>query len=78
VRRPRDGVAPLAKPVPPPPAAPPGNVRISDSLTSTNQSPILTWSPVSGAVGYILFRSTSPAGPFNFPANYVMSMTTTN
>jgi rhamnogalacturonan endolyase len=67
-----------AKPVPPPPAAPPGNVRISDSLTSTNQSPTLTWSPVSGAVGYILFRSTSPAGPFNFPANYVMSMTTTN
>jgi autotransporter-associated beta strand protein len=67
----------LAKPVPPPPAAAPGNVRLTDAITSTNQIPTVSWSPVSGAVGYILFRSTSPTGPFSFPANYVMSMTTT-
>ena len=67
-----------AKPAPPPPAAPPAGVHLSVSLTSTNQSVALAWSPVSGAVGYLLFRATSPAGPFGFPANYVMSMTTTN
>ena len=67
-----------AKPLPPPPAAPPGNVRISNNVTSTNQSPTISWSPVSGAVGYILFRSTKSTGPFTFPANYVMSMTTTS
>jgi len=66
-----------AKPLPPPPASAPGNVRISDSITTTNQSPTISWSSVSGAVGYILFRSTSHNGPFSFPANYVMSMTTT-
>ena len=68
-----------AKPVPPPPATPPANVRISTTVTSTNQSARVTWSPVNGAVGYILYRaSNSPAGPFLFPANYVMSMTATN
>jgi len=68
-----------AKPVPPPPAAPPANVRINTNVTSTNQSALVTWSPVSGAVGYILYRaSNSPAGPFSFPTNYVLSMTTTN
>lgn len=68
----------FAKPLPLPPAAPPAKVRISDNVTSTNQSPTISWSPVSGAVGYILFRSTNPTGPFSFPANYVMSVTTTN
>jgi hypothetical protein len=68
----------LAKPIPPPPATPPANVRLSDNVTSSNQSPTISWSPVSGAVGYILFRSSSPNGPFSFPANYVMSLTTTN
>ena len=66
-----------AKPVPPPPAAPPGNVQISDNITSSNQSPTISWSPVGGAVGYILYRANSTNGPFSFPGNYVMSMTTT-
>jgi autotransporter-associated beta strand protein len=68
----------IAEPVPPPPAAPPANVRISDTITSSNQSPTISWSPVSGAVGYILFRANSTNGPFSFPGNYVMSMTTTS
>jgi len=67
-----------AKPLPPPPGGPPGGLHLTDTVTSTNQSAHLTWAPVSGAVGYILFRSTSATGPFSFPANYVMSMTTTN
>lgn len=66
------------KPIPPPPASAPANVKISDSFTSTNQNITITWSPVSGAVGYILYRSTSAGGPFSFPGNYIQSMTTTN
>ena len=67
-----------AKPVPPAPAAPPANLSVSNAVTATEQSNFIAWSPVSGAVGYILYRSTSPAGPFAFPNNYVMSVTTTN
>jgi rhamnogalacturonan endolyase len=74
-----NSVAITAKPVPPPPASAPANVRIADVMTSSNQTPALSWSPVSGAVGYVLYRTTnSPNGPFTFPNNYVQSMTTTN
>jgi hypothetical protein len=56
-------------PVPAPPASAPG------SLAGTNEDGniVLNWSPVSGAVGYIISRATSPGGPFN----YVMSITET-
>ena len=66
------------KPVPPPPASAPGNIQIADTVTSSNQTVTVSWSPVSGAVGYILYRANSPAGPFSFPGNYVQSMTTGN
>jgi len=66
-----------AMPVPPPPAAPPANVQLADNVTSSNQSPTITWSQVSGAVGYILYRANSTNGPFSFPGNYVQSVTTT-
>ncbi len=66
-----------AKPAPPPPAAPPGNFHISVSGT-TNQTAYLSWSAVPGAVGYILYRSTSPNGPYNFPGNFVQTVTTGN
>jgi hypothetical protein len=59
----------VAVPVPAPPASAPG------SLAGTNEDGniVLNWSPVSGAVGYIISRATSPGGPFN----YVMSITET-
>ena len=64
------------KPVPPPPASAPGNVHLADNITPTNQTATITWSSVSGAVGYILYRANSPTGPFSFPGNYVQSVTT--
>ena len=67
-----------AKPVPPPPASAPGNVQIADAITSSNQTVIVSWLPVSGAVGYILYRANNTNGPFSFPGNYVQSMTTTS
>jgi cellulose 1,4-beta-cellobiosidase len=31
----------------------------------------LSWTPVPGATGYAIYRSTSPDGPFAFPDNFV-------
>ena len=72
-----NSTAVTAKPVPPPPASAPANMSITTTITPTNQSARITWSPVSGAVGYILYRANSTNGPFSFPGNYVQSMTTT-
>jgi rhamnogalacturonan endolyase len=67
------------KPIPPPPASAPSNVQIINTTTSGTLSSYITWEPVSGAVGYILYRATnSSSGPFIFPNNYVQSVTTTN
>jgi rhamnogalacturonan endolyase len=66
-----------AKPVPPPPSSAPGNVHLADTITSSNQTVTVSWSAVSGAVGYILYRANSPVGPFSFPGNYIQSMATT-
>src|SRR6185312_8117336 len=52
----------IAIPLPDPPAIAPGSLSglfISSSI-------VLNWSPVSGAVGYIVRRGTSAAGPFTF------------
>jgi autotransporter-associated beta strand protein len=73
-----NSLAVTGKPVPPPPATAPANVRLNDTITSANQTVQVTWSPVSGAVGYILYRANNPAGPFSFPGNYLQSMMTTN
>ena len=60
----------VAVPLPAPPAAAPGTLTASFE-DSTNIT--LDWSPVAGAVGYIITRSTSPTGPFA----YLMSVTET-
>jgi autotransporter-associated beta strand protein len=73
-----NSTAVTAKPVPPPPANPPANLRLTDTITASNQTAFITWSPVSGAVGYILYRANNPVGPFTFAGNYVQSMMTTN
>ena len=69
-----NSAAVTGKPVPPPPASAPGNFHLSDNITSSNQNVTVSWSAVSGAVGYILYRANSPTGPFSFPGNYLQSM----
>jgi fibronectin type 3 domain-containing protein/regulation of enolase protein 1 (concanavalin A-like superfamily) len=66
-----------AKPVPPPPANAPA-FTVSNSQTSSNQANVISWPPVNGAVGYLLYRATSASGPFSFPANFIQSMATTS
>ena len=57
-------------PLPSLPAAAPGS--LTGSFVQTTNI-VLNWSPVSGAVGYIIRRATSPGGPFTF----LMSVTET-
>ena len=70
-------VAAIATPVPPPPATAPSGLTLATTETTTNQQPTLSWSPVPGAVGYVIYRSTNPAGPFTFADGYVMSLSET-
>jgi rhamnogalacturonan endolyase len=60
----------VAVPLPTPPAAAPGSFGGLFVVGNI----VLNWSPVPGAVGYIIQRATSAAGPFTF----VMSVTETN
>lgn len=64
----------VAIPLPSPPSSSPANVKV----TQTGQTNyFITWSPVPGAVGYIVSRSTSSSVPLNY-STYVMSVTETN
>lgn len=60
-----------AIPLPAPPASAPANL-VGKFVQTTNL--LLTWSPVPGAVGYIIRSATSSGGPFN----YVENVTQTN
>ena len=65
-----NSAAAVAVPLPSPPASAPGGfggLFVSGKV-------VLNWSPVSGAVGYIVRRATNSAGPFTL----VMSVTETN
>ena len=60
-----------AVPLPAPPASAPASLTGHFSQTTNI---VLNWTPVSGAVGYVICRATSPGGPFTF----LMSVTETN
>ena len=60
----------VAVPLPAPPASAPANLG-GNFVQTTNI--VISWSPVSGAVGYLVSRATNPAGPYTF----VMSVTET-
>jgi rhamnogalacturonan endolyase len=63
-----------AVPLPPPPATAPESPsgvwiknRQGDGIT-------LKWSPVPAASGYVLYRSTSPDGPFRWPEDFTTTV----
>jgi len=65
-----NSTAAVAVPLPSAPASAPGSLTANFVGTT---SVVLNWSPVSGAVGYIIRRATSPGGPYTF----LMSVTET-
>jgi fibronectin type 3 domain-containing protein len=58
-----------ATPLPTAPSTAPGSLSVSGG----NGTEVLTWNAVPSAVGYVIYRATSPTGPFT----YVMSVTET-
>jgi fibronectin type 3 domain-containing protein len=60
-------------PLPAPPTTAPS--EFTAKWTQNRQGPgvILNWSPVPGAVGYVIYRSTT-AGEFKFPDNFVTAL----
>ena len=64
-----DSASAMARPLPPAPSAPAGLTATASSATSVK----LTWSPAANATGYVIYRSTTSGGPWEFPANFVNS-----
>lgn len=71
-----NSAAAYATPLPSPPESAPTGFAVTTTVSSS-QTSALKWTAVPGAVGYIVFRSTSPGGPFTFPNQYLMSITET-
>ncbi len=57
-----------ATPTAVPPAS--GPKSFTAYRTTNDTSVVLNWTPVAGATGYVIYRSTQPGGPFTFPADY--------
>jgi rhamnogalacturonan endolyase len=63
-----------AVPLPAPPAASPESPSGTWFKNRQGDGITLTWSPVPGATGYVLYRSTSPDGPFRWPEDFATTV----
>ena len=66
-----------ATPLPPPPAAAPQSLAGHWSKTRDGQVITLTWSPVEGATGYVIYRSSGPTAAFTWPDHYLTELVET-
>jgi fibronectin type 3 domain-containing protein len=66
-----------AVPLPPPPAAAPAALTGSWKKTRNGSVIMLTWSPVPGATGYVIYRSTGAVSEFKWPANFLTALVET-
>ena len=63
-----------ARPLPDPPSAAPGSLEGKWSKTRDGQVITLDWSPVVGATGYVIYRSSDPAPTFKWPKHYLTAL----
>ena len=66
-----------ARPLPAPPAAAPSSLAGHWSKTRDVQVLTLTWSPVAGATGYAIYRSSDAAPLFTWPDHYLTAVVET-
>ena len=66
-----------AAPVPPPPAAAPDGLTGAWVKGRNGNVINLHWSPVPGAVGYVIYRSSGTDGSFNWPADFITTLVET-
>ncbi|HET6251029.1 MAG TPA: polysaccharide lyase family protein [Tepidisphaeraceae bacterium] len=76
------GTSPLspsvtAQPLPAPPAAAPQSLTARWSKTRDGKVVTLNWSPVDGAIGYVIYRSSGPAATFTWPDHYLTELVET-
>jgi rhamnogalacturonan endolyase len=67
----------MAAPVPPPPAAAPDGLTGTWAKTRTGNAITLRWSPVSGAVGYVIYRASGTDASFSWPGNFLTTLVET-
>jgi fibronectin type 3 domain-containing protein len=63
-----------AVPLPPPPTAAPAALAGSWKKTRNRSVITLTWSPVPGATGYVIYRSTGTDSAFVWPTNFLTAL----
>ena len=66
-----------ARPLPDPPSAAPQSLAGRWSKTRDGQVITLTWSPVAGATGYVIYRSSDAAPAFTWPDHYLTAVVET-
>jgi rhamnogalacturonan endolyase len=66
-----------AVPLPPPPTVAPAALAGSWKKTRSGSVITLTWSPVPGATGYVIYRSTGADPAFTWPANFLTALVET-
>ena len=63
-----------AVPLPAPPATAPESPSGAWIKNRQGHGITLKWSPVPGATGYVLYRSTNPDGPFRWPEDFTTTV----
>jgi hypothetical protein len=66
-----------ARPLPDPPSAGPASLVGRWGKTRDGQVITLSWSPVAGATGYVIYRSSGPAATFTWPDHYLTAIVET-
>ena len=66
-----------ARPLPAPPASAPASLTARWTKIRGGRAITLSWSPVPGATGYVLYRSTAAAPSFRWPADFLTALVET-
>ena len=66
-----------ARPLPAPPASAPEALIAHWTKTRNGNAVTLSWSPVPGATGYVIYRSTGAVGAFQWPENFLTALVET-
>ena len=66
-----------AKPLPAPPAAAPKSLAGKWTKNRDGSTITLSWSPVPGATGYVIYRSTKSDTSFKWPENFLTALVET-
>jgi rhamnogalacturonan endolyase len=67
----------MARPLPDPPTAAPQSIAGQWTKTRNGNAITLTWSPVPGATGYVIYRSTGTDTTFKWPDNFLTALVET-